>query len=198
MKMKMKSAWLIMLVAIVAGLVLTTTSCSKKKPSQFPAVDSSGTIESASSSEIDEMDAVAQQRIREQELEKMRQEEAAQKQQEAVRLQFVSQNIHFGFDDASLTTEARGVLMEKAAWLRANPGVIVTIEGHCDDRGTAEYNIALGQRRAQSIKTFLVNAGIDASRLRTVSFGEERPLDRGTTEEAYARNRRGQFRIENR
>ncbi|RJP45659.1 MAG: peptidoglycan-associated lipoprotein Pal [Desulfobacteraceae bacterium] len=195
MTMKMKSAWLIMLVAIVAGLVLTTTSCSKKQPSQFPAVDSQG-LEPASSSEIDEMDAVAQQRIREQELERIRQQEAAQKQ-ETVRQQFVSQNIHFGFDDASLTTEARGVLMEKAAWLRANPGVIVTIEGHCDDRGTAEYNIALGQRRAQSIKTFLVNAGIDASRLRTVSFGEERPLDPGKTEEAYARNRRGQFEIEN-
>jgi peptidoglycan-associated lipoprotein len=197
MKMKMKNAWLVMLVLIVAGLALTTTSCSKKKSSQFPPAESQ-TIDQISASEIDEMDAAAQQRIREQELEKIRQQEAAQKQQEAVRLQFVSQNVHFGFDDASLTTEARGVLMEKAAWLRANPGVIVTIEGHCDDRGTAEYNIALGQRRAQSIKNFLVNAGIDASRLRMVSYGEERPIDPGKTEEAYARNRRGQFRIENR
>jgi peptidoglycan-associated lipoprotein len=116
---------------------------------------------------------------------------------EATRAKFVSENVYFDFDDASLSQQARQVLMEKAAWLRTNSDSRVIIEGHCDERGTAEYNIALGQRRAQSIKTFLVNAGIDPSRLRTVSYGEERPLDPGKTEEAYARNRRGQFRIDN-
>lgn len=189
--MKTKNAWLVVLVVLIAGLALTTAACSKKQASSIEPVGSS----QVSAHEVDEAE---QQQIREQELERIRQQEAAMKQREAVLRQFADEHVYFDFDDASLSQQARQVLMEKAAWLRANPDNMVTIEGHCDERGTVEYNIALGQRRAQNIKTFLMNAGIDASRLRTVSFGEERPIDPGKTEEAYARNRRGQFRIDNR
>lgn len=190
--MKTKSAWRNVLVVLITGLALITVSCSKKQPSTMGPVGAS-TIDPISSQDLDEAE---QQRIREQEMERLRQQEAGK--QDAVRRQFMDEHVYFDFDDATLSQQARRVLTDKAAWLRANADVIVTIEGHCDERGTAEYNIALGQRRAQSIKTFLVNAGIDASRVRTVSFGEERPIDPGRTEEAYAKNRRGQFRVDNR
>jgi peptidoglycan-associated lipoprotein len=195
--MKIKNVWLVLLVMAVAGAALTTTSCSKKKELPMIPAETSQIVDQDSAQEASEAEALEQQRIREQEIERISRQEAEMKQQEAVRKQFVSENVYFDFDDASLSQQARQVLTEKAAWLRANRDVSVTIEGHCDERGTAEYNVALGQRRAQSIKTFLVNAGIDASRLRTVSFGEERPLDPGKTEDAYARNRRGQFRFDN-
>jgi peptidoglycan-associated lipoprotein len=194
--MKMKHAWLVVLVVVVTGLALMTTSCSKKKTTPVTPVGTEFSRSDAGQ-DISEAERAEQQRIREQELEQMRRQEAEKQQLEATRAKFVSENVYFDFDDASLSQQARQVLMEKAAWLRTNPDSRVIIEGHCDERGTAEYNIALGQRRAQSIKTFLVNAGIDPSRLRTVSYGEERPLDPGKTEEAYARNRRGQFRIDN-
>lgn len=84
----------------------------------------------------------------------------------------------------------------KADWLRANNSVSVTVEGHCDQRGTIEYNLALGDRRAHAATVYLTNLGISASRLRTVSYGEERPLDTAKTEIAYAKNRRVHFVIE--
>ena len=85
--------------------------------------------------------------------------------------------------------------MQKAAWLRANTNVTVTIEGHCDERGTNEYNLALGDRRADSAKAFLVDLGIAASRLTTISYGEERPLCLQKNEECWSKNRRGHFVI---
>ncbi|MDZ7833889.1 MAG: peptidoglycan-associated lipoprotein Pal [Desulfobacterales bacterium] len=116
-------------------------------------------------------------------------------EEKAERGEFLNEHVYFGFDDASLTKKAREILSEKADWLRENRGVEVTIEGHCDERGTKEYNMALGQRRAQSIKNYLVNAGIDESRLETISYGEERPVDSRHNEMAWAKNRRGVFKI---
>ncbi|MCU0604781.1 MAG: OmpA family protein, partial [Desulfobacterales bacterium] len=80
--------------------------------------------------------------------------------------------------------------------LKANPNVKVTIEGHCDDRGTNEYNLALGEARARSAKAFLVDMGVPAARMATISYGEERPAVRGDTEEAWVKNRRAHFVIE--
>jgi peptidoglycan-associated lipoprotein len=91
--------------------------------------------------------------------------------------------------------EAMEVLKEKAAFMRDNPGITVMIEGHCDERGTNEYNLALGDRRANSAKTYLTDLGIQGSRMTTVSYGEEQPVDSGHGEEAWARNRRGHFVI---
>ncbi len=113
----------------------------------------------------------------------------------AAKQEFINENVYFGFDDSSLTKKARQILKEKVEWLRKHSDVEVVIEGHCDERGTKEYNMALGQRRAQSIKNFLVNAGIDAHRLETISYGEERPVDPRHNEMAWAKNRRGHFRI---
>ena len=101
----------------------------------------------------------------------------------------MQENIYFDFDKSSLKPAAQENLLRKAEWLRDNSDVTVTIEGHCDERGTNEYNLALGDRRSESAKSFLVNLGISASRLTTISYGEEMPADSGHTEKAWAKNR---------
>jgi len=98
--------------------------------------------------------------------------------------------VFFAFDRSDITPEARETLTRQADWLRRYPNVTVTIEGHCDERGTREYNLALGERRAQAAKNVLVASGIPASRISTISYGKERPAVVGSTEEAYAQNRR--------
>ena len=98
--------------------------------------------------------------------------------------------IFFAFDRSDISPEAREILARQADWLRRYPNVTVTIEGHCDERGTREYNLALGERRAQAAKNVLVAAGIPAARISTTSYGKERPAVVGSTEEAYAQNRR--------
>ncbi len=102
-------------------------------------------------------------------------------------------NIYYEFDKSTLTPMAQDTLMRHAAWLRENADVTVTIEGHADERGTNEYNLALGDRRADSAKAFLVDLGIASSRLTTISYGEERPLCMQQNEECWAKNRRGHF-----
>jgi peptidoglycan-associated lipoprotein len=108
---------------------------------------------------------------------------------------FENEDVFFEFDSASLTAEAQEILRAKAEWLRDNPGVRVLIEGHCDERGTNEYNLALGDRRAFSSKAFLTDLGIDDARISIISYGEERPIAPGASEEAWAKNRRAHFVI---
>ena len=101
--------------------------------------------------------------------------------------------VYFDFDRYDLRDDARTTLASNASALQAKPGANITIEGHCDERGTVEYNLALGEKRAGAAKDYLVNYGISADRLSTVSYGEERPSDPAGTEEAYAANRRAEF-----
>ena len=110
-------------------------------------------------------------------------------EKEAVTLE----NIHFDFDKFNLKPEARELLKKHADWLARNENQSIVIEGHCDERGTTEYNLALGERRAAEAMKFLVELGIDAKRLKTISYGEEKPLDPGHNEEAWTKNRRDQF-----
>jgi peptidoglycan-associated lipoprotein len=110
--------------------------------------------------------------------------------QDDLRARAGSDTVLFAYDSYELDAEARGVLARHAEWLRANPGVRVTLEGHCDERGTREYNLALGERRANSAKNFLAAQGIDVARLGTISYGKERPAVDGSDEAAWARNRR--------
>jgi peptidoglycan-associated lipoprotein len=105
------------------------------------------------------------------------------------------QPIYFEFDSTVLSPTARAELDGLAAHLQARPRATVTIEGHADDRGTVEYNVGLGERRAVAIRDYLVRLGVPAARLGVVSFGEERPADTGGTEAAWARNRRDDFRV---
>jgi peptidoglycan-associated lipoprotein len=112
---------------------------------------------------------------------------------QAASAMIMQEDIYFDFDKSTLKPAAQDNLTKKADWLRANPNATVTIEGHCDERGTNEYNLALGDRRADSAKAFLVDLGIAASRLTTVSYGEERPVCTQHTEECWAKNRRDHF-----
>ena len=109
---------------------------------------------------------------------------------------FISENVYFDFDNATLDYQAQELLKQKAMWLRDYPEANVVIEGHCDERGTNAYNLALGERRAESAKAFLVNLGISDARLTTISYGEEKPLDMGQNEESWAKNRRAAFVLE--
>ena len=97
--------------------------------------------------------------------------------------------VFFAFDRSDITPESQQILSRQADWLRRYPNVTVTIEGHCDERGTREYNLALGERRAQAAKNVLVASGIPASRISTISYGKERPTVVGSSEEAWAQNR---------
>ncbi len=97
--------------------------------------------------------------------------------------------VFFAFNSAEITSEGREILQRQAEWLRRYPNVTITIEGHCDERGTREYNLALGARRAQAAKDVLVAMGVPASRLATISYGKERPIVVGHDEEAWAQNR---------
>lgn len=103
--------------------------------------------------------------------------------------------IHFAFDSDTLNSEAKSSLVKNASILKANPAVKVQIEGHCDARGGIQYNIALGEKRATAVKHYLQDEGIAEDRLTTISYGKERPLVAGDTEEAYAKNRRAVFTI---
>lgn len=97
--------------------------------------------------------------------------------------------IFFGYDQSNLSSEARDSLSRQAQWLQIYPNVVVVIEGNADERGTREYNLALGAQRAESVKSFLVSQGVSPNRLTTVSFGKERPIDGRSTESGWARNR---------
>lgn len=108
---------------------------------------------------------------------------------------FESELVYFEFDSAALTGEAREILQRKAAFLKKHPEVQVTIEGHCDQRGSSDYNLGLGQRRADSVKNYLMDLGIAGNRLATISYGKEQPLDPGMNEEAWAKNRRAHLVI---
>lgn len=105
----------------------------------------------------------------------------------------VGDRVFFDFDKSELKPEARQTIEALAVWMNDYPAATLTIEGHCDERGTREYNLALGERRANAVHDYLVALGIDPNRLSTISYGKERPAVLGSNEEAWAQNRRGVF-----
>jgi peptidoglycan-associated lipoprotein len=184
------------LVMILPAMIFTT-SCAKKKmqtesvstiqPEIQKAPDSSA--EEAEQARLIEEERLREERLRE---ERLRAEVAAR---EAAGKAFVTENIHFDFNSSILSEQAQRTLNSKADYLRNNSGVKVTVEGHCDERGTESYNISLGQKRASNVKKYLVNLGINTNRLATISYGEERPIAIGKNETSWAKNRRAQFVI---
>lgn len=198
----MQKTWNIKLsfVLVILSLMLMA-SCAKKsvqtdvttdKPSKVavtaPDEDEKGTLDSP----IEEETLTAEEREKALAAkEEIKQREAAAKAKE----EFETSDIHFDYDSSAILDSEIADLEKKAEWLKNNPDIPVTIEGHCDERGTTEYNLALGDRRAARIKAFLVGLGIDAARLTTLSYGEEKPVDKGYNEAAWARNRRVHFDI---
>ena len=194
-----KNVWLILIMFLLVPGMLFMVSCAKKnvktdvasdKQAEEEATMKARDAERARQEELARQRAMEEERLREESKhkEEMRMETAAQNR-------FLNEDIHFEFDSFILVSEAQEVLKWKAEWLRNNPDVQVIIEGHCDERGTNQYNLALGERRATSAKSFLVDFGISASRLTTISYGEERPLYQEHNEEAWAKNRRAHFII---
>ncbi|NNF99935.1 MAG: peptidoglycan-associated lipoprotein Pal [Desulfobacteraceae bacterium] len=139
-------------------------------------------------------EAERQRKLSEEQL--LSESEARTQAAEAAAVAFTNDDIFFDFDSTEINGDAQQLLMEKADWLMTNPAVTIIIEGHCDNRGTTAYNLALGDRRAETAKAFLLNLGISGSRMTTISYGEERPLDNDESEAAWARNRRAHFIIE--
>ncbi len=189
-----KKFWIHLALLLVIPGLLFTASCAKK------TVKSDMSATTAEEQRQTEEAATQAQQEREQqaaaEASAQIAEETAQRDMMIQKNMFESESVYFEFDSSALSPVAQGVLTGKADYLRDNPGSQVIIEGHCDERGTPEYNLALGDRRAESAKNFLVNMGIDSSRFTTVSYGEENPVDAGHGEEAWAKNRRAKFLIE--
>src|SRR4029077_2984344 len=109
------------------------------------------------------------------------------------RNQFREQTVYFEFDKSTVKASEQGKIQAVANYLKSEPRTILDIEGHCDERGTAEYNRALGERRALAIREHLVNLGVAADRVYTLSWGEDKPADQGHDEAAWGKNRRGEF-----
>lgn len=183
-----KRFWIgLALLLVIPGLMFAA-SCAKKQVVSEPAV--TPTVE-----EDAEAKRLAEE-ARARALEEERLREARAHEEMAAREKFQNEDIHFEFDKSRLLLEAQDILRHKAKWLMAHPNVSAIIEGHCDERGTNEYNMALGDRRAGSAKAFLTDLGIAPQRLTTISYGEEKPFDPGHNEEAWAKNRRGHFVID--
>lgn len=183
MKSRINVSFLAMLVCLLMTVTFPT-GCKKRTPkpgedqgTQTPTMTTDSTMsESASDFE--------QSRFTEEEM--MRQKIEREKQD-------VLQDVGFDFDQWSLSMKSRAMLSTIGDWMLKNPQIKLLIEGHCDDRGTVEYNLALGQKRANAVKEYLVDYGITTSRLSTISYGEERPLVIGQDEAAWEKNRRAHF-----
>lgn len=187
------------LIAVVLSL-LVTVSCAKKVVQSEPAVleemttaddltttdDTSSASKEQNDSDLNQVQSVGQA---------VKEDNVNEDAMAAMQL-FVNEDIYFDYESSALGDQAKDVLNLKAKWMRMNPDASVIIEGHCDERGTNAYNIALGDRRAESVKSYLVDLGIDAAQITKISYGEERPADPGTGEAAWAKNRRAHFVVE--
>ena len=168
-----KKLWVsLVLVFVLIGLMFTVSCARKAVMTDMPMAEAPGDVSKATPPAGDDYAS------------------------KAALNAFLYEDIYFAFDHSELSPAAQAVLRNKAGWLQANSDVSVFIEGHCDERGTPEYNLALGDRRAESAKAFLADLGISPQRMTTISYGEERPVDPGSSEEAWAKNRRAHFVIE--
>jgi len=198
----MKRKWIILAMMFIIPAMLFSVSCAKKAVMTEPSTtDTSAADEAARQAEMEKQKEMERQKQMEEE--RLAAERAEQLKAEAMQRdmmmaknRFLNENVYFDFDNATLDYQAQELLKQKAMWLRDNPDANVVIEGHCDERGTNAYNLALGERRAESAKAFLVNLGISEARLTTISYGEEKPVDMGQNEEAWAKNRRAAFVLE--
>jgi peptidoglycan-associated lipoprotein len=186
---------LLVILLLVIGLVLVPTACKKKQADTTPTPDEAAATEAPETPPVDrttdkpegvEVTEGFQQ-------ERPTVEEEVPPSIDEINRSGVLKTVYFEFDKSDLSDEARMVLRANADFLKANGSVGVAVEGHCDERGTIEYNLALGQRRAQAVKDYLASLGVGAVRIRTVSYGEERPVAFGHDEAAWAQNRRAEF-----
>ncbi len=182
-----KHIWMVLALLIVVPAMLFATSCAKQQ------VDSGQSTEPAETTTSDTADSDAAEKAR-LEAERIKAEEE-ERARAAAKEAFTNEDVYFEFDSSALLPASQDLLSKKAGYMLAMSGLSVTIEGHCDERGTDAYNMALGERRAEAAKAFLVNLGVNPSQISTISYGEERPVDMGNNEAAWAKNRRAHFKI---
>lgn len=190
-------------LAMVIALLMLGASCQKQKIASQPTTTAAEqeaqrkAEEEARKKELEKQKAIEEETLKAESVKETGlSKEMEEERKMTERAVFENEDVMFEFDSIRLSSEAQEILRKKAQWLKANPKATVTIEGHCDNRGTNEYNLALGDRRAHSAKVFLIDLGIAEDRIQTISFGEERPIDPAETEEAWAKNRRAHFVID--
>ncbi len=178
---------------LIAAGVLVAAACGGSQPDPEPPAPQP--IDSTAIKEQMRRDSIAAAERARAEAERLAAEEARLEAERLLALLTaeLQERVHFDFDRSDVRDDDMANLDRKAAILMANPAVQIRIAGHADERGSDEYNLALGNRRAESAKRYLVNKGIDTGRIGIVSFGEERPLNPASTEEAWAQNRRDEF-----
>ena len=179
-------------LVLCALLGLTAAACSKKITPLAPAPVSTAQADSIARARQQAVDD-SLRAVRERELERRRSEAALVAAQEAEAIALITGTVYFDYDQSALSAEARATLDSKVPALQARPAFRIRITGHTDERGSSEYNLALGLRRAAELKAYLVANGIDASRIDISSMGEERPVAAGSNEAAWALNRRAEF-----
>jgi peptidoglycan-associated lipoprotein len=194
-----KSIWIILALLLVIPALLFTASCGKKslkadietmkdKPKEAPAPPPQAPAQAPA-----QVPAQAPFVQKAPDSVKISAEELrAREKAEAIKV-LTNEDVYFNYDSAALTPAAQAVLKKKVAYLEKYKDLSITIEGHCDERGTNEYNLALGERRAESAKNFLVDIGLAASRFTTISYGEEKPVATVNDEESWSKNRRAHF-----
>lgn len=184
------------LVFVLALGILVVGACSQKKSRvDTTGVTSSGGDRSAAEEEEARRRAEAERRAAQERAAKEAGTQATARPAMNEIQAFESEAVYFDFDRSDIKPEHRPLLEKKAAWLKARPEYNLRIEGHCDERGTAEYNVALGEKRALSVKDYLVALGVPAKRMSTISYGEERPVVRGQDEAAWGKCRRAEFKL---
>lgn len=159
---------------ITTGLVLAvalvaTAGCAKKRPAELPPAPTEAPAVTDGGESSDTL---------------------ASTLNEQFKREVTSDTVHFSFDQYDIDPEARTILDSQAQWLSAHPNTRITIEGHCDERGTREYNLALGDRRANAAKNYLAARGVSPTRITTISYGKERPIALGSDDASWAQNRR--------
>lgn len=142
-----------------------------------------------------EKQAMEERRLQEQRLAREREQSQDERQAQEIVDEILATRIHYDFDSYELRPEARKALQQISEHMKKFEGLRLVIEGHCDERGTAEYNLALGERRARAAYEFLILLGVGSDRMQIISYGEERPLDPRTNESAWAQNRRAEFKV---
>ncbi len=181
-----RSRWIVAL-----ALVALLPACAKKKPQTTPDLDANTVTTPAEPTT--EVDPRAQAEPMDATPDPLAGDIAAVN--EYLAANGLLGDVYFDFDRSDLREDSRSRLARNAEWLRAHPEFEVTLEGHCDERGTNDYNIALGQRRAAAAREYLVSLGVASSRLRTLSYGEERPQCTSSDESCWSRNRRAHFLV---
>ncbi len=193
----MKSRFFRTMVILSCLVLLVAVGCAKKAVKedtgmQEQKVTAQATADDDAAKKAAEA-AARERALREEEARRAEQERLAREKAEKLAALFA--DVNFDFDKYNIKPEFRDRLAAQAAYLKDSAADSLLVEGHCDERGTAEYNLALGERRANAVMKYLIDLGIDKGRIKTISYGKDRPLDPASNEEAWAKNRRAHFEL---